>query len=156
MQPEECKAISRAVGSVYEPEQVRLPVNSQIMFSSAMADACSSEMLNVISNQALPTTPKAFAMRAVKMYCHTTSYCVCQVADKFVYGLERGRYLLPSPDVLQDWFLMDATASWSVRSLPLLVSCVLAPLVPLAMFVYTKLTDRIVRQHRQKRGPENF
>ncbi|KAL3137822.1 hypothetical protein ABBQ38_005078 [Trebouxia sp. C0009 RCD-2024] len=94
IKPEECKAISKAVGSVYEPEQV---------------------------------------------------------AKKIVYGIERGRYLLPSPDVLQDWFLMDATASWSVRSLPVLVSSVLAPLIPLVMLVFTKFIDRIVRQHRQKR-----
>lgn len=76
---------------------------------------------------------------------------MCKVARKFVYGIERGRYLLPSPDVLQDWFLMDATASWSVRTLPLLVSCMLGPIIPVAMFVYTKVVDRIVRQHRDKR-----
>ena len=80
--------------------------------------------------------------------------CVCKVARKFVYGIERGRYLLPSPDVLQDWFLMDATASWSIRSLPLLVSCILGPIIPLAMFVYTKVVDRIVRQQRQKRATQ--
>ncbi len=82
----------------------------------------------------------------------TTTACCDgqQVARGFVHGIEQGRYHLPSPDIGQDWFIMDGTASWSPRRLPLLVSCILAPIVPLAMFVCTKIADRIVRAERLK------
>ena len=79
-----------------------------------------------------------------------------QVAKKFVRGIERGRYLLPGPDIGQDWFIMEAGASWAPRGLPLLVSCLLAPLVPIAMYVCTILADRIARQHRHKRQAEKL
>lgn len=93
IKPEGCKAVSKAFGSVYKPEQV---------------------------------------------------------AKGFVCGLEKGKYHLPTPDIGQDWFIMDGTASWSPRSLPLLLSCVLAPVVPIAMYVCTKVADRIVRKQRQR------
>ncbi|KAA6422970.1 MAG: alpha beta fold family [Trebouxia sp. A1-2] len=40
-----------------------------------------------------------------------------KVARGFVHGIEQGRYHLPSPDIGQDWFIMDGTASWSPRRL---------------------------------------
>ena len=72
------------------------------------------------------------------------------MAKLIVKGLEKGRYHLPTPDLGQDWFIMDGTASWSPRSLPLVASVLLAPIVPIAMFVLYKVSDRIVRKQRLK------
>lgn len=74
---------------------------------------------------------------------------VLQVAKKFIDSLQRGQYHLSTPDLGQDLLIMDATASWSPRNLPLLVSCLLAPIVPVAMYVCTKWSDRIVRRQRK-------
>lgn len=76
-----------------------------------------------------------------------------QVASKFVNSLQRGQYHLSTPDLGQDLFIMDATASWSPRNLPVLVSCLLAPIVPVAMYVCTKWSDYIVRKQRKSEQP---
>lgn len=50
VQPEECKAISKAVGSVYEPEQVRLLVDVTTISTTALADVCDFQLLSVNGN----------------------------------------------------------------------------------------------------------
>lgn len=158
MQPEECKAISKAVGSVYEPEQVRLLLHlhnhlTVLLYVVMNRSVCSGDAVGSLAESVICLPSQScWSVCCCKSHCCVTCYYfLCKVAKKFVYGIERGRYLLPSADTLQDWFLADATASWSTRTLPLLVSCILGPIIPLAMFVYTKLVDRIVRQHRHKR-----
>lgn len=138
---------------MYQPEQVRLLVQLHAFACDVEVGLVHNAGMHCTSDDPFGSVADASVAHHPKACCFRTEplTCVCKVARKFVYGIERGRYLLPSPDVLQDWFLMDATASWSIRSLPLLVSCILGPIIPLAMFVYTKVVDRIVRQHRHKR-----
>ena len=64
-------------------------------------------------------------------------------------GIERKLYHLPSPDFVQN-LLMDNMASLSPRYLPVIVSCLIQPIVVLIMCVVRLICDRIVINVRKQ------